>query len=91
MALTINLPVTNIGLPLANTYARITMMRGDKDGFLILVTHYANADARAADAAPVLNRTLVAQLSELSNGTDPLAMAYTWLKSQPDYVDALDC
>jgi hypothetical protein len=57
MALSITLSETDIGIPMADTYARIVMWRGDKDQTLIQVAHYANADARQANAQPVANRT----------------------------------
>lgn len=91
MALTISLDETNIGIPLADTYARITLLRCDKEQCLIQVSHYANADARHANASPVYDRTFMAPTSELQPGNDPLAIAYAWLKTQLDYAEAVDC
>ena len=91
MALTASLAKTNIGIPLADTYARIVMMRCDKEQTLVHVAHYANADARNADAQPVFDRTMFALTSELQPGTDPLSIGYAWLKTQPEYADAEDC
>ncbi len=91
MALIANLAETNIGIPLDNTYARITLLRADKEGLLMQISHYATAAARAANAQPVLDRTLMAPTSELSPGTTPLAIGYAWLKRQPDYARAVDC
>ena len=91
MALTTSLAETNIGIPMADTYARITLMRCDKEQTLIQISHYANADARNANASPVYDRTLFAPTSELQPGNDPLAIGYVWLKTQPEYADAEDC
>ena len=91
MALTISLDETNIGIPLADTYARITLLRCDKEQCLMRVSHYANADARHANASPVYDRTFMAPTSELQPGSDPLAIGYAWLKTQPDYAEAVDC
>lgn len=91
MALTASLTETHIGIPLADTYARITLMRCDKERTLLQVSHYANADARNTDAMPVFDRTLFAPTSELQPGSDPLAIGYTWLKTQSEYADAEDC
>lgn len=91
MALLTDLATTNIGVPLEGTYARVLTMRGDKDNFMIHIAHYASADTRAAQAMPVLERTFVAPTTELTTASDPLAMAYAWLKTQPDYADAVDC
>lgn len=91
MALTTSLVETNIGIPMADTYARITLMRCDKEQTLIQISHYANADARNANASPVYDRTLFAPTSELQPGNDPLAIGYAWLKTQSEYADAEDC
>ena len=91
MALTTSLVETNIGIPLADTYARITLMRCDKEQTLIQISHYATADARHANASPVFDRTVFAPTAELQPGADPLAIGYAWLKTQPEYADAVDC
>lgn len=91
MALTTSLAETGIGIPLADTYARITMMRCTKEGALIQITHYATAEARHSNASPVLECTFSAHTEELQAGPNPLAIAYTWLKTQPEYADAVDC
>lgn len=91
MALTTSLAETNIGIPLADTYARITLMRCDKEQTLLQVSHYANADARNANASPVYDRTFMAPTAELQPGNDPLAIGYAWLKTQTEYADAVDC
>ena len=91
MALTTSLAETNIGIPLADTYARITLMRCDKEQTLMQVSHYATADARNANASPVYDRTFFAPTPELQPGNDPLAIGYAWLKGQPEYADAEDC
>lgn len=90
MALITDLAETNIGIPLDNTYARITLLRADKEGLLLQVSHYATAEARTANAQPVLDRTVMAPTSELQPGATPLAIGYEWLKQQPDYAGATD-
>ncbi len=91
MAFTTSLAETNIGIPLADTYARITLLRCDKEQCLLQVSHYATADARHANASPVFDRTVFAPTTELQPGADPLAIGYAWLKTQPEYADAEDC
>lgn len=91
MALLISLDKTNIGIPLADTYARITLMRCDKEQTLLQVSHYANADARNTNALPVYDQTFLAPTSELQPGSNPLAIGYSWLKTQSEYAGALDC
>jgi hypothetical protein len=91
MAFSLSLPETNIGVPLVDTYARITFLRCMDSECLIQVSHYANADARRTNAMSVFDITLVAPFAELKPGNDPLAIAYAWLKTQPQYSDAIDC
>ncbi len=91
MALSTSLTETNIGIPMADTYARITLMRCDKEQTLMQVLHYANADARNTNAQPVFDRTLFAPTSELQPGDNPLAIGYAWLKTHLEYSDAVDC
>jgi hypothetical protein len=91
MALSISLSETFIGIPLADTYARITLLRCDKEQTLLQVSHYANVDARNAKAQPVFDRTMFAPTSELQPGSDPLAIGYAWLKTRSEYAGAEDC
>lgn len=90
MALITDLAETNIGIPLADTYARITLMRCDKEQTLLQVLHYANLDARQANAQPVYDRTFIAPTAELQPGQNPLAIGYAWLKTQLEYKTAED-
>jgi len=91
MALSITLNETNIGIPLADTYARITLLRCDKEQCLMQISHYATADARHANASPVFDRTVFAPTAELQPGANPLAIGYAWLKTQFEYSDAESC
>jgi len=91
MAFTTSLTETNIGIPLADTYARITLLRCDKEQCLMQISHYATAEARHANAQPVYDRTVFAPTAELQTGVNPLAIGYAWLKTQPEYADAVDC
>ena len=90
MALIVDLTETPYGIAITGAYARITLMRCDKEQTLMQVSHYANADARQANASPVYDRTFFAPTSELQPGANPLAIGYAWLKGQPEYVDATD-
>jgi len=90
MALIINLEQTDIGVPMKATYARITMVRADKEGLTLQVEHYASAAAREAGAQPVLSQSFRAPSSALDPATHPLHIAYEWLKKQPGYVDSQD-
>lgn len=91
MALTTSLLETSIGIPVADTYARITMLRSTKEETLLLVNYYANSSARDVNALPVFERTFSARTEELQPGDNPLAIGYAWLKTQPEFADAVDC
>lgn len=90
MALTTSLDETSIGIPVANTYARIIMIQSEKLETNIFVAYYANSDARNADAMPVFERPFRFPTSELQAGSTPLAMGYAWLKTQPEFAEAED-
>lgn len=90
MALVIDLAETSIGIPIPASYARITLLRADKEGLLLQVSHYASAAARAAEASPVYDRVFMAPTAELQPGPTPLAIGYEWLKAQPEYIGAQD-
>lgn len=91
MALIVDLPQTEIGVPMAATYARVLITRVDKDGMQLQVLHYASAEARVAGAQPVLMQSLHAPTSELDPATHPIHIAYEWLKKQPSYQAAESC
>lgn len=91
MALQLDLATSGVGLPIKKAYARVNMMRGDKDVFLVHVVYYANADARQNNATLVQEKSFFAPASDLTSGTNPLEMAYEWLKTQPDFAGAIDC
>jgi len=90
MALTVNLTETSIGIPIDNAYARISLLRADKQGMLLHVLHYATEAAAKAGASPILDRTEFAPTAELQPGVSPLAIGYAWLKGQPAYVESKD-
>lgn len=91
MALQSSLTQTNIGIPLNDTYACITLMHCNKDQTLLHVSHYATIDARNNNASPVYSRTFTILFEEFQPASDPLAMGYNWLKTQPEYSDAINC
>lgn len=91
MAFLICLEETSIGIPLPNSYARITMMRCDNSESMIQVSHYANEAARRNGAQPIDSRCYTAPASELQPGPNPIAIAYAWLRTQPEYAGAECC
>lgn len=90
MALITDLAETPFGIPIPNAYARISLLRADKHGLLLQVSHYANEQAARSGAQSVLERTLNAPTAELQPGVNPIAIGYAWLKQQPGYAESHD-
>ena len=90
MALIINLSETPFGIPIPNAYVRLSMLRADKDGLLLQVSHYASERAARSGAQSIMERTLNAPTAELQPGVNPIAIGYAWLKRQPGYADSHD-
>lgn len=90
MALIVDLTETPYGIAISGAYARISLLRADKQGLLLQVSHYATEAAAKAGAQPILDRTEFALTAELQPGVNPLAIGYAWLKQQPAYADSKD-
>jgi len=90
MALIVDLSETPYGIAITGAYARISLLRADKHGLLLQVSHYATEAAAKAGASPILDRTEFAPTEELAPGPNPLAIGYSWLKQQAAYADSKD-
>ena len=90
MALIVDLAETPYGIAITGAYARISLLRADKHGLLLQVSHYATEAAAQSGASPILDRTEFAPTEELAPGPNPLAVGYAWLKQQPAYTDSKD-
>jgi hypothetical protein len=87
MALKISIPTSNVGVPFAEAYARITAIIGTKDQIQYKVSISANADARAAEAREVAAHAFYCAMPD-----GPLFPAlYADLKQQPGFEGAEDC
>ena len=88
MALKISIATSNVGVPFADAYARITNIFCNKDQVQYQVSVSANADARAANAQEVAQHAFYCAMP-----TDvPLLLAlYADLKQQPGFENAVDC
>lgn len=89
MALQTNLESSNVGVAFPEAYARINFYRGDKRNVQIFVDFYANASAASNRAQQIKNMTFTMPFTEITGDFFP--SMYTWLKQQPDFVNALDC
>jgi hypothetical protein len=56
----------------------------------IKVEIHADAAARQAQAVPVVGRIYNAPTSDLPAASSPIASAYEWLKTQPDFAGWVD-
>ena len=56
----------------------------------IKVEIHADASARQAQAVPVVGRVYNAPTSDLPAAVSPIASAYEWLKTQPDFAGWID-
>lgn len=86
MALKLDLNHTDIGVPLAGAYARITNWTGNKDSTQFVVEFYASEEARHSGARSVRTEAFYVSTTEAPSLSD----MYTWLKTQPGYDVAED-
>lgn len=87
MALKISIPTSNVGVPFADAYARITNIFGNKDQVQYQVSVSANADARQANAQEVASHAFYCPMPQ-GNLMDGL---YADLKQQAGFEGAVDC
>ena len=87
MALKISITNSNVGVPFAEAYARITNIHGNKDQVQYQVSVSANADARQANAQEVAQHAFYCP-TPTGNLMDGL---YADLKQQVGFEDAQDC
>jgi hypothetical protein len=86
MALKLDLDHTDIGVPLAGAYARITNWTGNKDQTQFIVEFYASEEARHNSA-----RSARTEAYHVATPDAPsLSGMYAWLKTQPGYETAED-
>ena len=87
MALKISITNSNVGVPFAEAYARITNIHGNKDQVQYQVSVSANAEARQANAQEVAQHAYYCA-TPTGNLMDGL---YADLKQQVGFENAKDC
>ena len=87
MALKISISTSNVGVPFAEAYARITNIYANKDQCQYQVSVSASADARQANAQEVAQHAFYCA-TPTSNLMESL---YADLKNQVGFEDAIDC
>ena len=98
MALTLNLPETNVGLPAPEAYARIVAFQYDvlTNKVQVAVNVYANQAARLAGKAPiaggVFDGVVGVDFPTLDTALEQgvRSALYSWLKTQPVFITATD-
>lgn len=89
MALKLNLPQTQFGVPAPEAYAKITNFFGNKDNIQVQVAIYFNEDARQNNMATVREEAHYIALEDLKG--DLIPAIYEVLKTFSQYEGAEDC
>ena len=88
MALKLNLPQTQFGVPAPEAYARITNFFGTKDQIQVQVAVYFNEEARQGNMATVKENAHYIAIEDLKG--DLIPAIYEVLKTFSDYEGATD-
>ena len=89
MALQINLPTTQFGVPAPQAYARVTNFFGTKDNIQVQVAIHYDQAAREQNLATVREDAHYIGISDLKG--DLLPAIYGVLKTMSQYEGATDC
>lgn len=89
MALKLNLPTTQFGVPAPEAYARITNFFGTKDQLQVQVAVHYSEDARQANASTVMEHAHYINMEDLKG--DLIPAIYAVLKTFSQYEGAEDC
>ncbi len=89
MALKLNLPTTQFGVPAPEAYARITNFFGTKDQLQVQVAVHYNEDARNGNASTVMEQAHYINMEDLKG--DLIPAIYGVLKTFSQYEGAEDC
>jgi|5_EtaG_2_1085323.scaffolds.fasta_scaffold10902_2 hypothetical protein len=90
MAFQKTLDTTDHGVAVTDAYGTVTSVRSDKNNSRISVEWFASKDARDAGNMSLHTGNYKAPASELASADNPVACAYTWLKTQSDFTGATD-
>ena len=88
MALQINLPTTQFGVPAPQAYARVTNFFGNKENIQVQVAVHFNQSARQANMATVLEHAHYINIEDLKG--DLLPAIYGVLKTMSQYAGSTD-
>ena len=88
MALKLNLPQTQFGVPAPEAYAKITNFFGTKDQIQVQVAIYFNEEARQGNMATVKENAHYIAIEDLKG--DLIPAIYSVLKTFSDYEGSVD-
>ena len=88
MALKLNLPQTQFGVPAPEAYAKITNFFGTKDQIQVQVAIYFNEEARQGNMATVKENAHYIAIEDLKGNLIPAI--YSVLKTFSDYEGSVD-
>lgn len=89
MALKLNLPTTQFGVPAPQAYAKITNFFGTKDQIQVQVAIYYDEQARAENRSTVMENAHYINIEDLQG--DIIPAIYSVLKTFEQYQGAEDC
>jgi len=90
MALQINLPTTQFGVPAPQAYARITNFFGTKDNIQVQVAIHYDQAAREGNMATVLEHAHYIAIEDLKGKGDIIPAIYEVLKTMSQYAGSTD-
>ena len=90
MALQINLPTTQFGVPAPQAYARVTNFFGNKENIQVQVAVHFNQAARQANMATVLEHAHYINIADIAGKGDLLPSIYGILKTMSQYAGSTD-
>lgn len=89
MALTVDLPQTNIGKALTGCYLRVTRLDADKEWLRFQVEAHVDEEARRDGRVCVFSGSYAVLPSSIVGELFPALYAH--LKTLPEYAGAVDC
>ena len=89
MALKINLPSTQFGVPAPQAYAKITNFFGNKDNIQVQVAIYYDEQARQENRSTVMEHAHYINIEDLKG--DLIPAIYGVLKTFEQYKGSEDC
>ena len=90
MALKLNLPTTQFGVPAPQAYARVTNFFGNKENIQVQVAVHFNQAARQANMETVLEHAHYINIADIAGKGDLLPSIYGILKTMSQYAGSTD-